>query len=91
MFVSSFRNLPKGGESMSEPKETAQSETKYTSFMDNPTFVGDDDDAEENDEHGNVEDFKKSLIQLFQESKFSAITSRLQAGILTEEDYSSAV
>ncbi|KAH9123274.1 hypothetical protein AeMF1_005690 [Aphanomyces euteiches] len=76
---------------MSELKETAQSETKYGSFAEgNPTFVGDDDDDVDDGDDGGVEDFKKSLIQLFQESKFSVITSRLQAGILTEDDYSSA-
>ncbi|KAF0713135.1 Aste57867_4499 [Aphanomyces stellatus] len=77
---------------MSEMKSPTQfDKTSYGSFQDasNPTFVGDDDDDDENEDEGADEDYKKDMIQLFQEGKFSAIVSRLEAGNLKEEDYSS--
>ncbi|CAK4700197.1 hypothetical protein LEN26_001386 [Aphanomyces euteiches] len=70
--------------------ETTPLETEFGTHMeDNPTFLGDEDDEDLHENNNSeVMDFKKSLIELFQERKFYTITSRLQAGILTEEDYS---
>ncbi|KAH9086665.1 hypothetical protein Ae201684P_000087 [Aphanomyces euteiches] len=70
--------------------ETTPLETEFGTHMeDNPTFLGDEDDEDlQENNNSEVMDFKKSLIELFQERKFYTITSRLQAGILTEEDYS---
>ncbi|KAG9414537.1 hypothetical protein AC1031_007944 [Aphanomyces cochlioides] len=82
-------SLPKLNMSKTEttPLET---EEFGTHIKDNPTFFGDEDDDDlQESNNSDIMDFKKSLIELFQERKFYAITSRLQAGILTEEDYSS--